>query len=142
MPDPLRRIGAFVGALAAVAGVLAVVGLVSGVIRGEVSGRVLIAAAIGVVAVVLVARTVSVPRLLGGYSAIVYIVLFAPILVVVIYAFNAGRYTAVWDGFSTKRFSQALSDDAITSAIGRSFRIGISTAIVSTILGTAGGLAI
>jgi ABC-type spermidine/putrescine transport system permease subunit II len=142
MSDPLRRIGAFVGALAAVAGVLALVGLVSGLIRGEVSGRALIAAAIGVAAVVVAARTVSVPRLLGGYSAIVYIVLFAPILVVVVYAFNAGRYTAVWDGFSTKWFSQALSDDAITSAIGRSFRIGISTAIVSTVLGTAGGLAI
>jgi ABC-type spermidine/putrescine transport system permease subunit II len=142
MPDPLRRLGAFVGALAAVAGVLAVVGLISGALRGEVSGRVLIAAALGVVLILVATRTVSVPGLLGGYSAIVYVVLFAPILVVVVYAFNSGRYVAVWDGFSTKWFSQALSDAAITSAIGRSFRIGISTAIVSTILGTAAALAI
>jgi ABC-type spermidine/putrescine transport system permease subunit II len=142
MSDPLRKIGAFVGALAAVAGVLAVLALLSGVLRGAVSGRMLIAAVIGVVLVVLAARTVSVPALLGGYSALVYIVLFAPIIVVVIYAFNSGRYAAVWDGFSTKWFSQALHDDAITSSIGRSFRIGISTAIVSTVLGTAAGLAI
>jgi spermidine/putrescine transport system permease protein/putrescine transport system permease protein len=60
----------------------------------------------------------------------------------VVYAFNSGRYTAVWDGFSTKWFSSALDDDAITTSIGRSFRIGISTAIVSTVLGTAAALAI
>ena len=142
MHDPLRKLGAFFGALAAVAGAVAVLALVSGVLRGAVSGRVVVAALIGVVLVLVATRTVSVPGLLGGYSALVYLVLFAPILVVVVYAFNSGRYVAVWNGFSTKWFSQALSDEAITSSIGRSFRIGISTAIVSTILGTAAGLAI
>src|SRR3954447_26198459 len=142
MPDGLRRLGAFLGAIAFVAGLLALLALVSGVVRGDLSARILIFALAGLVIVALVSRTVSVPGLLGGYSALVYVVLFAPILVVVIYAFNSGRYTAVWDGFSTKWFSQALQDDSITSSIGRSFRIGISTAIVSTVLGTAGALAI
>jgi ABC-type spermidine/putrescine transport system permease subunit II len=142
MRDPLRAIGAFIGALAGVAGTLAVVGMVADLVRGDLSARAIIGAAIGIVLVAIVVRTVAVPRLLGGYSALVYIVLFAPIIVVVIYAFNAGRYAAVWDGFSTKWFSSALQDDSITSSIGRSFRIGISTAIVSTVLGTAAGLAI
>src|SRR3954451_20549073 len=142
MPEALRRGVAFLGAVAAVAGILAVLALVSGALRGEVSARALLAAAIGAGLGVFATRTLSVPRLLGGYSALVYLILFAPILVVVVYAFNSGRYAAVWDGFSTKWFSQALHDDAITSAIGRSFRIAISTAIVSTALGTAGALAI
>jgi ABC-type spermidine/putrescine transport system permease subunit II len=142
LPDVLRRLGAFLCAVAAVAGVLALVALISGLARGELSARMLIAAVIGIGLIALAVRLASVPTLLGGYSAIVYVVLFAPILVVVIYAFNSGRYAAIWDGFSTKWFSQALSDDAITSSIGRSFRIGISTAIVSTVLGTAAALAI
>jgi spermidine/putrescine transport system permease protein/putrescine transport system permease protein len=142
MREVVRRLVAFVGALAAVAGVLALLALITGLLHGGVSGRMVIAAAIGAALLVLVARTVAVPSLLGGYSAIVYVVLFAPILVVVVYAFNSGRYAAVWDGFSTKWFSQALHDEAITSSIGRSFRIGISTAIVSTVLGTAAALAI
>jgi ABC-type spermidine/putrescine transport system permease subunit II len=142
MSDLLRRLGALLGAVALVAGILAVLALVSGILRGELSARLVIGAVIGAGLILLVSRTVAVPRLLGGYSAIVYFVLFAPIVVVVIYAFNSGRYAAVWDGFSTKWFSEALSDDAITSSIGRSFRIGISTAIVSTVLGTAGALAI
>jgi ABC-type spermidine/putrescine transport system permease subunit II len=142
MPDGLRRLGAFLGAIVLVAGVLALGALLSGVLSGALSARLLIAAVIGVVLIALATRAVSVPGLLGGYSALLYILLFAPILVVVVYAFNSGRYVAVWDGFSTKWFSQALHDDSITSSIGRSFRIGISTAIVSTVLGTAAALAI
>src|SRR6478609_4308139 len=142
MSEVLRRLGALLGAVAGVAGVLAVLALVSGLLRGELSGRAVVAAVIGIGLIALVARTVSVPSLLGGYSAVVYFILFAPIVVVVIYAFNSGRYAAVWDGFSTKWFGSALDDEAITSSIGRSFRIGISTAIVSTVLGTAAALAI
>jgi ABC-type spermidine/putrescine transport system permease subunit II len=142
MPRWLRALGSFLGAIAAVAGLLALFALVVDIAGGGISARAVVAALIGVGLVALAVKTVSVPRLLGGYSAVLYIVLFAPILVVVIYAFNSGRYAAVWDGFSTKWFSQALDDEAITSAIGRSFRIAISTAIVSTVLGTAGALAI
>ena len=142
MPDALRRVGALLGAIALVAGALAVLALIVGLIGGNVTGRGLVAAVIGVALVALAVRSVSVNGLLGGYSALVYFLLFAPILVVVIYAFNSGRYVALWDGFSTKWFSQALNDEAITSAIGRSFRIGIATAIVSTVLGTAAALAL
>jgi ABC-type spermidine/putrescine transport system permease subunit II len=142
MRDIPHRLGAFLGGLALVIGTLAVLALVSGIARGDVSVRVIVAALIGAGLVVLASRLVSAQGLLGSYSAIVYIVLFAPIIVVVIYAFNSGRYVAVWDGFSTKWFSSALDDDGITSAIGRSFRIAIATAIVSTVLGTAAALAL
>ncbi|HEX7299860.1 MAG TPA: ABC transporter permease [Solirubrobacteraceae bacterium] len=141
MPEPVRRLGAFLGAVALVAGVLALMMLVVGAAGGDVSARALVAAFVGAGLVVLAVRTVSTRGLLGGYSALVYVLLFAPIVVVVVYAFNSGRYVALWDGFSTKWFSEALDDDAITTSIGRSFRIAIATAIVSTVLGTAAALA-
>jgi ABC-type spermidine/putrescine transport system permease subunit II len=139
VPDPLRRLSSFLAAIAMVAGVLAVVAPLLG---GSLSGRAIVAIVVGIGLIALVARTVPVPSLLGSYSALVYIVLFLPIVVVVVYAFNSGRYVAVWDGFSTRWFSAALDDPSITASIGRSFRIGISTAIVSTVLGTAAALAI
>jgi spermidine/putrescine transport system permease protein/putrescine transport system permease protein len=142
MPDPLRRLGSFLGAIAVVAGALTIFGLASGVVGGHLSVRTLVAAVVGIALIALVTRVVPVPSLLGGYSAIIYVLLFLPIVVVVVYAFNAGRYVAVWDGFSTKWFSQAFSDDGTVTAILRSFRIGIATAIVSTVLGTAAALAI
>ena len=37
-----------------------------------------------------------------------YVFLYAPIAIVVVYAFNGGRQVLVWDGFSTKWFGEAL----------------------------------
>jgi len=138
----LRAAGAFLAALAVVAGAIAVVSLVAGLLGGELSaGRVVTAAVLGGLAVLAV-RLVPVPRLLGGYSALVYLVLFAPILVVVIYAFNAGRIVTVWDGFSARWFGEALRDEEITAAILRSVQIALASAVVATVFGTAGALAL
>lgn len=139
MADVLRKAGSFAGAIAVVAGTLAVAAALLG---GTVSGRAMVALLIGAGIIAAAVRLVPVPRLLGGYSALVYLVLFAPIVVVVVYAFNSGRYVAVWDGFTTGWFSAALSDESITTSIERSFRIAVSTAIVSTVLGTAAALAL
>jgi ABC-type spermidine/putrescine transport system permease subunit II len=63
-------------------------------------------------------------------------------VVVVVYAFNEGRIVTVWEGFSTKWFGEALRDESITSAIGRSVRIAIASALVATVFGTAAALAL
>ena len=47
-------------------------------------------------------------RLLGGYAFLAYVFLYAPILVVVVFAFNGGRDVLFWEGFSTKWFEVAL----------------------------------
>lgn len=138
----MRKAGAFLAALALVAGVIAVVGFLLGLVGGEVSLRGLIGALLGVAAVVLVPRAVPVPRLLGGYSALVYAFLFMPIVVVVVYAFNSGNNVAEFSGVSTRWFSTALHDDTITSAVGRSLRIALASAIVATVFGTAAALAL
>ena len=73
-------------------------------------------------------RAVPLPRLLGGYSALIYAFLFLPIVVVVVYAFNSGTNVAAFSGFSTRWFSAALQDDSITSAVARSLQIAAGSA--------------
>lgn len=138
----LARLTALAGAAVLVAGLLAICIFVAGLASGSVGARSAVGAALAVALIAIAARTVPAASLLGGYSAIVYACLFAPIVIVVAYAFNSGRYVAVWEGFSLQSFSAALRDSSITSSIELSFRIGLVTAIVSTILGTAGGLAL
>jgi ABC-type spermidine/putrescine transport system permease subunit II len=140
VPEPLRKLGAFAGALCFVCGLIAVVAFLLGLAGGEVSARGLIAFALGIAAIVLVPRVLPVPALLGGFSAVVYAFLFFPIVVVVIFAFNSGTNVADFAGFSTRPFSRALDDDTITSAIGRSFQIAIASAVVATVFGTAAAL--
>jgi ABC-type spermidine/putrescine transport system permease subunit II len=138
----VRKAGAFLGALAFVAGVIAVAAFLLGLASGDVSVRRTVGALLGVAAIVLIPRAVPLARLLGGYSAIVYLFLFMPIVVVVVYAFNSGTNVAEFAGFSTKWFGRALDDDTITSAVGRSVRIAVSSAIVATVFGTAAALAL
>jgi spermidine/putrescine transport system permease protein len=81
-------------------------------------------------------------RIVAGWSALVYAFLYAPILVVVVYAFNGGRQVLNWDGFSTKWFGEALSDPTITEPLKNSLVIGISNALIACVLGTALALAL
>lgn len=142
MPEALRKAGAFVGALCFVAGLIAIVAFLLALGGGDVSVRGAIGAALGAAAVVLVPRLVPLPSLLGGYSALVYVFLFFPIVVVVIFAFNSGNNVASFAGFSTQWFGRALEDDSITSAITRSFQIAVASSLVATVFGTAAALAL
>jgi spermidine/putrescine transport system permease protein len=81
-------------------------------------------------------------RLVGGWAALVYVFLYAPIVVVVVYAFNGGRQVLNWDGFSTKWFGEALSDPTITEPLKNSLVIGVANAAVACVLGTALALAL
>jgi ABC-type spermidine/putrescine transport system permease subunit II len=142
VPEALRKAGAFTGALCFVLGLIAVVAFLLALGNGDVSARGAIGLVLGAAAIVIVPRLVPVPALLGGYSALVYGFLFFPILVVVIYAFNSGNNVAEFAGFSTKWFGRALDDETITSAISRSFRIALSSAVIATVFGTAAALAL
>jgi len=75
-------------------------------------------------------------RLLSLHAGLVYAFLYAPIAIVVAYAFNGGRQTLNWEGFSTKWFSAALHDDSITSALRNSLLIAAGNAVVACVLGT------
>jgi spermidine/putrescine transport system permease protein len=81
-------------------------------------------------------------RLLGGWAILVYVFLYAPIAVVVVFAFNGGRQVLNWEGFSTKWFGEALSDPTITEPLKNSLVIGVSNALIACVLGTALALAL
>lgn len=81
-------------------------------------------------------------KLLGAHAALVFVFLYAPIVVVVLYAFNGGRETLVWDGFSTRWFGEALHDSAVTEAFRNSIVIAAGNAIVACVLGTMLALAL
>jgi spermidine/putrescine transport system permease protein len=76
-------------------------------------------------------------RLLRVHATLVYVFLYAPIAVVVVYAFNGGRQTLNWGGFSVKWFGRALHDSTITGPLRTSVEIGLGNALLASVLGTA-----
>lgn len=125
-------------AVCAVLVVLQIAQLVEGRVGvGGVAGALV---AGGVIAAL--ARLVPTRRLLAGWTAVVVVFLFAPIMVVVVYAFNDNTNVAAWGGFTTRWFSAALADETITSSVWRSLRISLAASAIAVIIGTAAALAL
>ena len=76
------------------------------------------------------------------HALLVYAFLYAPILVVVVLAFNGGRQVLYWEGFSTKWFGAALRNPDIRDALQTSLVVAALNAVVACVLGTLLALAL
>jgi len=81
-------------------------------------------------------------RLLSAWACFVYLFLYVPIVLVVVYAFNKNRDVGLWTGFTTHWFGDALGDSQYTSALETSAKIALLSSLFATILGTAAALAL
>lgn len=81
-------------------------------------------------------------RALKGHAWLVYVFLYLPIVVVVIYAFNESRLAQVWHGFSVKWFGEAFRDPTLRRSFQLSVTTAMGTAVVATALGTSAALAL
>ncbi len=68
--------------------------------------------------------------------------LYLPIVILVIYSFNASRLVTVWGGWSTRWYVELLSDRAMLDAAWMSLRVGVASATLATVLGTMAALAL
>jgi putrescine transport system permease protein len=65
--------------------------------------------------------------------------LYAPILLLVLYSFNASRLVTVWAGFSTRWYSELSTNDAFRDAAITSFEVATAAATIALVLGTFAG---
>lgn len=74
--------------------------------------------------------------LLGSYFALLVLFLYAPLVVLLVFAFNSGTIpTLPIKSFSTKWFSAAFADTTLTSALLRSLLIALINGLAATLLG-------
>jgi putrescine transport system permease protein len=71
-----------------------------------------------------------------GVVAFGYAFLYIPVMLLIIYSFNASRLVTVWGGFSTKWYGELLGNDSLLSAAWLSLRIAAVNASFAVILGT------
>lgn len=62
--------------------------------------------------------------------------LYLPMLILVIYSFNASKLVTVWAGFSTKWYGELLSNDAFLDAAWVTLRVAVISSTFATVLGT------
>lgn len=81
-------------------------------------------------------------RLLAAHAALVYLFLYLPIAVLVVFSFNAGRQTAVWEGFSLDWYRRLAEDDRLLGSLRNSLLVAGVTTLIATVLGTLAALAL
>ena len=82
--------------------------------------------------------------LLGLWSALAYGLLYAPVVVTVLFSFNAprGRFNLVWQGFTLANWRQPLRDAALTDAFLTSLVLAVAAALLAVLLGGLMALAL
>jgi spermidine/putrescine transport system permease protein len=83
-----------------------------------------------------------VDRIMKAYAVAVYVFLFAPIVVVVVFSFNAGRHVAELTGFSLRWYEEAWTNQFVLRALRNSLFIAFTSATLATILGTLSAVAL
>jgi putrescine transport system permease protein len=68
--------------------------------------------------------------------------LYAPIVVLVVYSFNASRLVTVWAGWSTRWYGELLRDGAMLESAWVTIRVAMLSATAATVLGTLAALAL
>jgi spermidine/putrescine transport system permease protein len=76
--------------------------------------------------------------LLSAYAIAIYVFLFAPIVLLVLFSFNANRYgTFPITGWTLKWYGQAFHDYQVHDAVATTLKVGLQVTLVSTLVGTA-----
>lgn len=76
------------------------------------------------------------------YMAIIFIFLYAPIIVLAVFSFNESKSRGNWTGFTLKWYVELFHDMDIRSAFYYTILIAITSAIISTLLGTIAAIGI
>lgn len=76
------------------------------------------------------------------YTFLIFLFLYAPIIVLIVFSFNNSKSRGVWNGFTLKWYIELFRDREVLKALYNTLLIAISSSIISTILGTLAAIGI
>ena len=75
-------------------------------------------------------------------TAFVYIFLYAPILVMMFFSFNASNSTSLFAGFSTKWYAELFTRRDVMNALKNTLILAVSSSLIATVLGTVAAVGV
>ena len=87
-------------------------------------------------------RTKLLASPLSVVTALIYLFLYTPIVVLVILSFNASRFSTIWKGFTWEWYVVAWRDAELIASLRISLIVGFATTILATIIGTSAAVAL
>lgn len=79
-------------------------------------------------------------RLRNFYIGLVYLFLYLPILLVIIFSFNTSKLNIVWEGFTLQWYGSFFKNRPLMEALYNTLIIAVISTTVSTVIGTLGAV--
>lgn len=76
------------------------------------------------------------------YTAIIFIFLFAPIAILLVFSFNEAKSLSVFSGFSLKWYQELFRDSNTLASVKNTLILAASAMVLSTVMGTAASMGI
>ena len=76
------------------------------------------------------------------YTTLVFLFLYAPIIVMIVFSFNGTSSTSVLSGFSLQWYKALLEDETTLKALSNTVVLAVFSALTATVLGTAAAVGI
>ena len=76
--------------------------------------------------------------LFGGWTVLVFLFFYVPILFLVAYSFNSSRLNVLWEGFTLKWYGQLWQNTRLLAALENSVIVALASTMLAVVLGTAG----
>jgi len=70
------------------------------------------------------------------YASLIFLFLYAPIIVLIVFSFNAGKYSGNWEGFSFRWYQELVDNSSIMKALYYTLTVAFASSIIATIIGT------
>jgi spermidine/putrescine transport system permease protein len=80
--------------------------------------------------------------MLRSYSTFVYLFLYAPIGLIVLFSFSGGNNASSFQGFSTMWYGKAFSNSLMIDALLNSLIVAATSATIASVIGTVAALAL
>lgn len=74
------------------------------------------------------------------FMVLCFLFLYAPILVLIVFSFNASKSKAVWAGFTLDWYAELFQNEMILGALWTTLAVSALAAVLSTIMGTAAAI--
>ncbi len=78
----------------------------------------------------------AIPRWLNWIAAAIYIFLYAPIVVLILYSFDKSRLAVSWTGFTLDWYAALFHDEALSSALSNSLIVATIAVAAAAMMGT------
>ena len=76
------------------------------------------------------------PAIAKVLNVLVFLFLYAPIIILIVFSFNAGTSSSVWKGFSLKWYESLLSNRLIMNSVYTTLMVSLLSTIAAAIAGT------